>query len=117
VSQLNPAASIIAWLDRHYRARGLKLCSGPCNKMLAFSAYYRVRHNPDGLSYACILCSRARRRVTPLPPTRCTHGHPLTAANTITSPQGRRQCRICRRRDNRSYRSRVKLRRGLGGSC
>ena len=36
----------------------------------------------------------------------CIHGHPFTSANTYITPNGRRQCRHCRREAVRKYEQR-----------
>ena len=43
----------------------------------------------------------------------CTAGHPFDEANTYTTPDGRRQCRLCNRERTRRYRERQAA-QGLG---
>lgn len=44
--------------------------------------------------------------------TQCCHGHPLSGPNLYTTPDGRRDCRVCRR--VASVRARTALRRARG---
>lgn len=54
----------------------------------------------------CRECARGYRgstRVDNVDKTHCIHGHPFDSSNTYTTPEGRRQCRICRANRKRAY--------------
>ncbi len=49
--------------------------------------------------------------------THCIHGHPFDAANTYLRPNGKRDCRACRRRSKAEYRQRRQATRLQASAC
>ena len=53
--------------------------------------------------------SAAAVRARNLAKTHCPYGHPYSGENLYTAPNGYRQCRTCRRRNQKNF-----YRRGMG---
>ncbi|KOG21765.1 hypothetical protein ADK36_12325 [Streptomyces viridochromogenes] len=89
----------------HYRAHRLayELLVGPIPDGLVLDHLCRVRHclNPAHLEPVTI-AENIRRGRAVLPPyssrkTHCPQGHVYDEVNTYVTPQGKRDCRTCRR--------------------
>jgi hypothetical protein len=60
----------------------------------------KQNNDPHNLVPCCVRCNNNRARIRMVA---CRRGHDLSDENTYTFPDGRRQCRICRRRARRTW--------------